>query len=164
VSQSPLEGTVTLTSDNVISDNSGLGRDMMQRLTYKLSHLYFNWSVTTGELSHFAVFVWLKEPQQECVAYHYVSVVSTRHFPLSRCFHCTNIFCRFCYQIHGLLFKEFQSNFCIYFRPCFSAAWISLFFRNFHSHFPYFVALVFVTPVLHGRCLQTMSTSASCFV
>jgi len=57
VSQSPLEGTVTPTSYNVISNNSGLSPDMMQRLTYKLTHLYFNWSVSTEELSHFGVFV-----------------------------------------------------------------------------------------------------------
>jgi len=57
VSQSPLEGTVTLASYIVISDNLGLSPDVMQKLTYKLTHLYFNWSVSTGELSHFAVFV-----------------------------------------------------------------------------------------------------------
>jgi len=60
--------------------------------------------------------------------------------------------------------KNFKVIFCKYFRPCFSAAWIILFFYNFHSHFPYFDALVFVTQVLHVRCLQTMATYASCFV
>jgi len=52
--------------------------------------------------------------------------------------------------------KNFKVIFCIYFRPCFSAAWIILFFHNFHSHFPYFDALVFVTQVLYVGCLQSV--------
>jgi hypothetical protein len=46
VSQSVRQGTVSPTSYNVISDNLGLGPDKLQRLTYKLTHLYFNWSVS----------------------------------------------------------------------------------------------------------------------
>jgi len=46
VSQSVNQGTVTPTSYNVISDNLGLDPDKLQRLTYKLTHLYFNWSVS----------------------------------------------------------------------------------------------------------------------
>ena len=63
--------------------------------------------------------------------------------------------------------KNFKVIFCKYFGPCFSAAWIILFFYNSHSHFPYFEAIaitVFVLPVLHVGCLQTMSTSALCFL
>jgi aubergine-like protein len=37
---------VSPTSYNVISDNVGLDPDKLQRLTYKLTHLYFNWSVS----------------------------------------------------------------------------------------------------------------------
>lgn len=46
VSQSVRQGTVTPTSYNVIHDSTGLKADYMQRLTYKLCHLYFNWPGT----------------------------------------------------------------------------------------------------------------------
>ncbi|KAJ4439862.1 hypothetical protein ANN_07990 [Periplaneta americana] len=46
VSQSVLQGTVSPTSYNVIYDNVGLDADKLQRLTYKLTHMYFNWSGT----------------------------------------------------------------------------------------------------------------------
>jgi aubergine-like protein len=46
VSQSVRQGTVTPTSYNVVSDNVGLDPDKLQRLSYKLTHLYFNWSGT----------------------------------------------------------------------------------------------------------------------
>nr|CAD7430757.1 unnamed protein product [Timema monikensis] len=47
VSQSVRQGTVSPTSYNVISDNIGLDPDKLQRLTYKLTHLYYNWSVSS---------------------------------------------------------------------------------------------------------------------
>ncbi|GFO44194.1 piwi-like protein 1 [Plakobranchus ocellatus] len=43
VSQSVRQGTVTPTSFNVIFDETGLHPDHVQRLTYKMTHLYFNW-------------------------------------------------------------------------------------------------------------------------
>jgi aubergine-like protein len=46
VSQSVRQGTVSPTSYNVIYDNSELDPDKIQRLTYKLCHLYYNWSGT----------------------------------------------------------------------------------------------------------------------
>ncbi|KAJ9581672.1 hypothetical protein L9F63_023148 [Diploptera punctata] len=46
VSQSVRQGTVSPTSYNVIFDELGLDPDKLQRLTYKLTHLYFNWSGT----------------------------------------------------------------------------------------------------------------------
>jgi hypothetical protein len=46
VSQSVTQGSVSPTSYNVISDNTGLDPDKMQRLAYKLTHCYFNWSVS----------------------------------------------------------------------------------------------------------------------
>lgn len=46
VSQSVRQGTVTPTHFNVIFDSSGLRPDHMQRLTYKLCHLYYNWPVS----------------------------------------------------------------------------------------------------------------------
>jgi len=49
VSQSVRQGTVTPTHFNVIFDTSGLKPDHMQRLTYKLCHLYYNWPVSLGE-------------------------------------------------------------------------------------------------------------------
>ncbi|XP_014250883.1 piwi-like protein Siwi [Cimex lectularius] len=46
VSQSVRQGTVSPTAYNVIDDSSQLSPDRMQRLTYKMTHLYFNWSGT----------------------------------------------------------------------------------------------------------------------
>ena len=46
-SQSVRQGTVTPTHFNVIYDTSGLKPDHMQRLTYKLCHLYYNWPVSS---------------------------------------------------------------------------------------------------------------------
>nr|AGH30329.1 aubergine [Nilaparvata lugens] len=40
------QGTVSPAGYNVIYDKSGLSADHMQRITYKLCHLYFNWSGT----------------------------------------------------------------------------------------------------------------------
>ncbi len=45
VSQSVRQGTVTPTHFNVIYDTTGLKPDHIQRLTYKLCHLYYNWPV-----------------------------------------------------------------------------------------------------------------------
>lgn len=46
VSQKVRQGTVTPTSYNVIYDNLGLDPDKIQRLTYKLTHMYYNCSNT----------------------------------------------------------------------------------------------------------------------
>ncbi|CAH3013726.1 unnamed protein product [Porites evermanni] len=46
VSQSVRQGTVSPTHFNVIEDNSGLKPDHLQRLSYKLTHLYYNWPGT----------------------------------------------------------------------------------------------------------------------
>eukprot|EP00794_Sanderia_malayensis_P014355 gene14355-15851_t len=46
VSQSVRQGTVSPTHYNVIHDSSGLKPDHIQRLTYKLTHLYYNWQGT----------------------------------------------------------------------------------------------------------------------
>lgn len=46
VSQSVRQGTVSPTHYNVIEDSSGLTPDHFQRLTYKLTHLYYNWPGT----------------------------------------------------------------------------------------------------------------------
>ncbi|XP_007495057.2 piwi-like protein 4 [Monodelphis domestica] len=43
ISQAAYQGTVTPTYYNVIYDDNGLKPDHMQRLTYKLCHLYYNW-------------------------------------------------------------------------------------------------------------------------
>uniref|UniRef100_A0ACB8FYK3 Piwi-like protein 1 n=1 Tax=Sphaerodactylus townsendi TaxID=933632 RepID=A0ACB8FYK3_9SAUR len=43
VSQSVRAGTVSPTHYNVIYDNSALKPEHMQRLTYKLCHMYYNW-------------------------------------------------------------------------------------------------------------------------
>ena len=46
VSQHVTQGTVTPTAYNIIEDSCGLEVDKLQRLTYKLCHMYFNWSGT----------------------------------------------------------------------------------------------------------------------
>lgn len=46
VSQSVRQGTVTPTHYNVIWDTTGLKPDHMQRLAYKMCHLYYNWPGT----------------------------------------------------------------------------------------------------------------------
>uniref|UniRef100_T1IRX2 Uncharacterized protein n=1 Tax=Strigamia maritima TaxID=126957 RepID=T1IRX2_STRMM len=46
VSQSVRQGTVGPTQYNVIYDSSNLIPDRMQRFTYKLTHLYYNWQGT----------------------------------------------------------------------------------------------------------------------
>ena len=46
VSQSVRQGTVNPTSYNVIKDTSGLKPKHIQQLTYKLTHLYYNWPGT----------------------------------------------------------------------------------------------------------------------
>ncbi|XP_059156591.1 piwi-like protein 1 isoform X2 [Physella acuta] len=46
VSQSITQGTVSPTNYNVIFDDTGLQPDHIQKLTFKLCHLYFNWQGT----------------------------------------------------------------------------------------------------------------------
>lgn len=46
ISQSVNQGTVSPTNYNVILDESGWAPDKVQALTYKLTHLYFNWTGT----------------------------------------------------------------------------------------------------------------------
>jgi len=46
ISQSVRQGTVNPTSYNVVKDTSGLKPDHIQALTYKLTHLYYNWPGT----------------------------------------------------------------------------------------------------------------------
>ncbi|KAL7044980.1 hypothetical protein ACKWTF_002125 [Chironomus riparius] len=47
ISQSVRQGTVSPTSYNIIDDSFGLPPERMQMLTYKMCHLYYNWSGTT---------------------------------------------------------------------------------------------------------------------
>ncbi|XP_011187514.1 protein piwi [Zeugodacus cucurbitae] len=47
VSQSVRQGTVSPTSYNIVYSNIKLTPDQMQLLTYKMTHLYYNWSGTT---------------------------------------------------------------------------------------------------------------------
>lgn len=46
VSQSVGQGTVSPTSYNVLFNNTGLKPDIVQRFTYKMTHMYFNWMGT----------------------------------------------------------------------------------------------------------------------
>eukprot|EP00095_Tigriopus_kingsejongensis_P002312 maker-scaffold347_size200506-snap-gene-0.20 protein:Tk02312 transcript:maker-scaffold347_size200506-snap-gene-0.20-mRNA-1 annotation:"giwi protein" len=46
ISQSVRQGTVNPTNYNVIEDTSGFRPDHLQQLTYKLTHMYYNWAGT----------------------------------------------------------------------------------------------------------------------
>ncbi|XP_066143660.1 piwi-like protein Siwi [Euwallacea fornicatus] len=46
VSQCVRQGTVAPTSYNVIEDSLGIDANRLQRFTYKMTHMYFNWSGT----------------------------------------------------------------------------------------------------------------------
>ncbi|KAM8717614.1 hypothetical protein ACLKA7_004331 [Drosophila subpalustris] len=46
VSQCVKQGTVSPTHYNVIHDNMGMNADKIQMLTFKMTHLYYNWSGT----------------------------------------------------------------------------------------------------------------------
>lgn len=46
VSQSVRQGTVAPTHYHIVEDSSGLRPDHLQRLSYKLTHLYYNWPGT----------------------------------------------------------------------------------------------------------------------
>ncbi len=57
VSQSVRQGTVSPTHYNVIYDSWGLPPDRMQMLSYKLTHLYYNWPVSVVSVQGAASFV-----------------------------------------------------------------------------------------------------------
>jgi aubergine-like protein len=46
VSQHVRQGTVTPTHYTVVHDSSELKPDHLQRLTYKMTHMYYNWPGT----------------------------------------------------------------------------------------------------------------------
>ena len=48
VSQSVRQGTVNPTSYNVIDDTSGWTAEIIQSLSYKMTHLYYNWPGTVS--------------------------------------------------------------------------------------------------------------------
>jgi hypothetical protein len=56
ISQSVRQGTVSPTHYNVIHDGTGIKPDHIQRLTYKLTHLYYNWpvSIRVNGMVHFS--------------------------------------------------------------------------------------------------------------
>ena len=57
VSQSVRQGTVNPTSYNIIEDTSLWPVNIIQLLTYKLTHLYFNWP---GTVSNFIIFIFVQ--------------------------------------------------------------------------------------------------------
>lgn len=67
ISQSVRQGTVTPTHFNVICDTSGLKPDHMQRLTYKLCHLYYNWPVSCSAIMKISLCVCVI---YYCITYH----------------------------------------------------------------------------------------------
>ncbi|MEJ1272753.1 hypothetical protein NN561_003606 [Cricetulus griseus] len=55
VSQTANRGTVSPTYYNIIYDDNGLKPDHMQRLTFKLCHLYYNWQMSCDNIWLFGV-------------------------------------------------------------------------------------------------------------
>ena len=53
VSQKVTQGTVSPTSYNVIEDDTGIAPDIHQRLAYALTHLYYNWPVSSNLIKFF---------------------------------------------------------------------------------------------------------------
>ena len=73
----PFGGTVNPTYYNVIYDDNGLKPDHMQRLTFKLCHLYYNWMVSdSSALSckvELGVSTWKLSPNSplaQCLNFH----------------------------------------------------------------------------------------------
>lgn len=48
VSQDVRQGTVSPSNYNVVYDESGWPADRIQQLSYKMTHLYYNWSGTVA--------------------------------------------------------------------------------------------------------------------
>lgn len=55
ISRVACRGTLNPTYYNVIYDDNGLKPDHMQRLTFKLCHLYYNWPVSDSCLFRYRV-------------------------------------------------------------------------------------------------------------
>ena len=60
ISQSVRQGTVGPTHYNILADTTGMQPDHFQRLSYKLTHMYFNWQVCCGSFGREMKKVWLK--------------------------------------------------------------------------------------------------------
>ncbi len=52
ISQSTNQGTVSPTHFHVVYDDSDLLPERIQNFTYRLTHLYFNWPVSSFNLSN----------------------------------------------------------------------------------------------------------------
>ena len=60
ISQSVRQGTVGPTHYNILADTTGMQPDHFQRLSYKLTHMYFNWQVCCSSFGREIKKVWLK--------------------------------------------------------------------------------------------------------
>ncbi|XP_057604599.1 piwi-like protein 4 isoform X1 [Hippopotamus amphibius kiboko] len=84
ISQVACRGTVNPTYYNVIYDDNGLKPDHMQRLTFKLCHLYYNWPVSDSGLLRCRVA--LEVPTRNCHPIHLCvpTLGTTPDFPQRR--------------------------------------------------------------------------------
>ena len=57
VSQSTTQGTANPTHYNVIHDTTGVIPDHLQRLSHKLTHMYYNWPVSYTEIAIFSLLI-----------------------------------------------------------------------------------------------------------
>jgi aubergine-like protein len=60
VSQSVRQGTVTPTHYHVVYDTTKINSDHIQLLTYKMTHLYYNWPGTIRVPGKYYVVMWFK--------------------------------------------------------------------------------------------------------
>jgi len=77
ISQMACRGTVNPTYYNVIYDDNGLKPDHMQRLTFKLCHVYYNWMVSDSHVlscrAELGVPTWKLSPDSplaQCLNFH----------------------------------------------------------------------------------------------
>lgn len=78
VSQAVRQGTVSPTSYHIIHDTSGLSAGKIQLMTYKLTHLYYNWS-GTGELKIYFSVIILEDKKYFLILVRVPAVVQYAH-------------------------------------------------------------------------------------
>ena len=89
-----IQGTVNPTSYNVIHDTSGLTADKIQKLSYKLCHLYYNWpglfksrnwKITFLKLAFYVIFLLTRMPSPDLIFFGkmFCSVPQSTHLGIA---------------------------------------------------------------------------------
>ena len=95
VSQSVRQGTVAPTHYNVIHDTTQLKPDHMQRLAYKLCHLYYNWPV--GNLNGCVNYA-ITAPNYVYYyyySYHFVAIIHANTIKIRLWLYCIQLYVKF---------------------------------------------------------------------